>query len=251
VTYRVSPDWTEMRSLEGQGFMADTLRPNIGWLDQYIHPDDHAKVTAAIRHAIETKSVFELEHRVRRPDGTLGWALSRAVPVLGDEGEITEWVGAATDITERKGHEEALRDLTSELERRVSEHTTALRDREERCRALVEASGHIMWTTDTEGRVVEDSPSWREFTGQSLQQRLGRGWLDVVHPGDREHAGSQWREAVAQGRQIETQFLLWHAASRGWHLTQVRARPLRNDDGSVRGWVATNTDLNPLSQSEP
>jgi PAS fold len=53
-------------------------------------------------------SVFEAEHRVRRPDGTLGWALSRAVPLLSDEGEITEWVGAATDITERKGHEEAL-----------------------------------------------------------------------------------------------------------------------------------------------
>jgi PAS domain S-box-containing protein len=251
VTYRVSPDWTEMRSLEGQGFMADTRRPSAGWLDQYIHPDDQAKVTAAIRHAIETKSVFEFEHRVRRPDGTLGWALSRAVPLLGDEGEITEWVGAATDITERKGHEEALRDLTSELERRVSEHTTALRDREERYRALVEASGHIVWTTDAEGRVVEDSPSWREFTGQSPQQRLDRGWLDLVHPGDREHVGRQWREAATHGRQMETQFRLWHAASSEWHLTQVRARPLRDDDGSVRGWVAMNIDLNALSQPEP
>jgi PAS domain S-box-containing protein len=90
-----------------------------------------------------------------------------------------------------------------------------------------------------------------EFTGQSPQQRLGRGWLDVVHPGDREHACRQWREAVTQGRQIETQFRLWHAASREWRLTQIRARPLRNDDGSARGWVAMNIDLNALSQSEP
>jgi len=111
LTYQMSPDWTEMRSLEGQGFMADTRRPSTGWLDQYIHPDDQARVTAAIRHAVETKSVFELEHRVRRPDGTLGWTLSRAVPLLGDEGQITEWVGAATDITERKGRDEALRDV--------------------------------------------------------------------------------------------------------------------------------------------
>jgi PAS domain-containing protein len=43
--------------------------------------------------------VFELEHRVRRPDGTLGWTLSRAVPLLDDDGQIIEWVGAATDVT--------------------------------------------------------------------------------------------------------------------------------------------------------
>jgi len=239
LTYQVSPDWTEMRSLEGQGFTADTRRPGTGWLDQHIHPDDQAEVTAAIRHAIETKSVFELEHRVRRPDGTLGWTLSRAVPLLGDEGQIIEWVGAATDITERKGHDEALRDRAGELERRVAERTAALRDQEERYRALVEASGRIVWTTDAEGRVVDDSPSWREFTGQSLQQRLGRGWLEAVHPDDREHAGRQWCEAVTQGHRIETQFRLWHAAGREWQLTQVRAQPLRNDDGGVRGWIAT------------
>jgi signal transduction histidine kinase/chemotaxis response regulator CheB len=95
VTYRMSPDWTEMRSLEGQGFITDTRRPSTNWLDQYIHPDDQAEFTAAVRRAIESKSTFELEHRIRRPDGTLGWMLSRAVPLLDDEGEISEWVGAA------------------------------------------------------------------------------------------------------------------------------------------------------------
>ncbi len=102
VTYRMSPDWTEMRSLEGQGFIADTHMPSTGWLDRYIHPDDQGEFTTAIRYAIDTKSIFQLEHRVRRSDGTLGWTLSRAVPLLGDEGEITEWVGAATDVTERR-----------------------------------------------------------------------------------------------------------------------------------------------------
>jgi signal transduction histidine kinase/chemotaxis response regulator CheB len=101
VTYRMSPDWTEMRSLEGQGFIADTRRPSTNWLDQYIHLDDQAEFTAAVRRAIETKSTFELEHRVRRPDGTLGWMQSRAVPLLDDEGEVCEWVGAATDVTDR------------------------------------------------------------------------------------------------------------------------------------------------------
>ncbi|MCE0766948.1 response regulator [Pseudonocardia kujensis] len=101
VAYRMSPDWTEMRTLAGHGFIADTDRPSTSWLDTYIHPDDQSHVNATIQQAIRTKSVFELEHRVRRPDGTLGWTLSRAVPLLDDDGQIVEWVGAATDVTTR------------------------------------------------------------------------------------------------------------------------------------------------------
>jgi signal transduction histidine kinase/ActR/RegA family two-component response regulator len=88
VVYRMSPDWTEMRNLDGRGFIADTQRPSMNSLDKYIHPDDQPEVTKAIQHAIHTKAVFELEHRVLRPDGTLGWTLSRAVPLLDDNGEI-------------------------------------------------------------------------------------------------------------------------------------------------------------------
>ena len=99
VTYRMSPDWTEMRALDGRGFIADTAEPSTGWLDTYIHPDDQTRVTEAIEQAIRTTSMFEFEHRVRRPDGTLGWTRSRAVPLLDDDGQIVEWVGAATDVT--------------------------------------------------------------------------------------------------------------------------------------------------------
>ena len=52
--------------------------------------------------AIAQKSIFELEHRVIRADGTLGWTLSRAVPLLNDTGQICEWCGMASDVTERK-----------------------------------------------------------------------------------------------------------------------------------------------------
>jgi PAS domain-containing protein len=51
--------------------------------------------------AIRDKAVFALEHRVRRPDGTLAWTLSRAVPILDDQGEIIEWVGAAAEVPGR------------------------------------------------------------------------------------------------------------------------------------------------------
>src|SRR5262249_8547822 len=89
------------------------------WLATYIHSDDQAHVMASISKAIETKGIFELEHRVIRVDGTLGWAHSRAIPLLGVDGEIAEWFGAARDITERKRAEETQQLLINELNHRV------------------------------------------------------------------------------------------------------------------------------------
>ena len=113
--YRMNPDWSQMLALDGQGFIADTTAPSDAWLGNYLHPDDQPRVMAAIRHSIETKSTFELEHRVRRADGTVGWTLSRAVPLLDAAGNITEWFGAASDVTPRKKAEEALRVSEEEL----------------------------------------------------------------------------------------------------------------------------------------
>ncbi|MFN7948819.1 MAG: PAS domain S-box protein [Blastocatellia bacterium] len=110
VVYRMSPDWREMRHLEGRDFIADTAGPSATWLEKYIHPDDQPHVLATINEAIRTKSMFALEHRVIRVDGTLGWTFSRAIPLLDDEGEIVEWFGAASDVTERKQAEAALRE---------------------------------------------------------------------------------------------------------------------------------------------
>ena len=114
--YSMSPDWREMRELTGSGFLAPTTKPNPDWLNDYIHPDDQATVTAAIAEAIRTKSQFQFEHRVRLADGSLGWTSSRAVPLLDPAGAITEWFGAASDITERVRAEQLADRITNRLE---------------------------------------------------------------------------------------------------------------------------------------
>jgi signal transduction histidine kinase len=108
VVYRMSPDWTEMLILHGQEFIPDTHEPTRSWLQKYIPPEDRSHVLTIIREAIRTKSVFELEHRIVRADGTTGWAFSRAVPLLDRSGAIREWFGMAGDITARKRAEEEL-----------------------------------------------------------------------------------------------------------------------------------------------
>ncbi|MBI0538751.1 hypothetical protein D9599_24650 [Roseomonas sp. KE2513] len=109
-TYSMSPDWTELRRLDGRGFLTDTERPTGSWPDTYIPPEDRPGGWAAIADAIRNKSVFDLEHRVRRADSTLGWTHSRAVPLLEADGTVREWFGAATHVTERKRTEAALRE---------------------------------------------------------------------------------------------------------------------------------------------
>src|SRR5271157_5325400 len=66
VVYRMSADWSEMRQLDGRGFITDTATPRQDWLHEYIHPDDHKQLLKAIALAVRTHSMFELEHRVRR-----------------------------------------------------------------------------------------------------------------------------------------------------------------------------------------
>jgi signal transduction histidine kinase/CHASE3 domain sensor protein/ActR/RegA family two-component response regulator len=108
VIYQMSPDWSEMRYLQGRNFMADQTDPSRTWLDTYIHPDDQQRMTAAIENAIRTRSTFQLEYRVHRVDGTLGWAASRAVPLEDEAGRIIEWFGAASDVTERREAQDKL-----------------------------------------------------------------------------------------------------------------------------------------------
>jgi signal transduction histidine kinase/CheY-like chemotaxis protein/PAS domain-containing protein len=109
VVYRVSPDWRNLRQLDGKGFIQDGIPSDLSWLDTYVPPQHQPQVKPAIEDAIDNKSTFTLEHPVIRTDGTLGWVLSRAVPLFDEHGEIIEWFGTATDVTARREAEEALR----------------------------------------------------------------------------------------------------------------------------------------------
>jgi len=102
VIYRMSPDWTEMYYLDGRNFLNNTGESINNWLQKYIPPEDREQVNTVIQEAIKTKCVFQLEHRVFKADGTAGWIFSRAIPIIGKDGNITEWFGAASDITEKK-----------------------------------------------------------------------------------------------------------------------------------------------------
>ena len=109
-------------------------------------------------------------------------------------------------------------------------------------RALVDASAQIVWTTNPEGKVVEDSPSWRRFTGQTYQQWKGFGWLNALHEEDRNRVKESWLDAVANKEKYFTTYRLRHT-DKAWRWMAVRAVPLIEPDGLTRGWIGMNIDI--------
>jgi PAS domain S-box-containing protein len=109
--YEMNPDWTIALRLEGRkALVGDTklVTPDPDWLNRYFPAEEQPRMIAAIEHAIRAKSNFELELRARRLDGSVGWVLSRAVPMLDENGQIVKWFGTIVDTTERKTAAEAL-----------------------------------------------------------------------------------------------------------------------------------------------
>ncbi|MGH8759619.1 MAG: PAS domain S-box protein, partial [Burkholderiales bacterium] len=125
----------------------------------------------------------------------------------------------------------------------------AVRQTQIRYQALVEASAQIVWTADATGAVVEDSPSWRAFTGQTYEQWKGFGWLDTLHPEDRERISELWQRAVAERTPVQTLYRARHVSGE-WRWTAARAVPMLNSDGSVREWVGMNNDITERKQAE-
>lgn len=117
--YRMNPDWSQLLHLDGGTFLADAEHAMADWMSVYLHQEDHARVQAAIEQAVATRQPLELEHRVHQADGSIGWVASRAVPLTDEQGNLVEWFGAASDITEQRRTNEHLRLVINELNHRV------------------------------------------------------------------------------------------------------------------------------------
>jgi PAS domain S-box-containing protein len=93
-----------------------------GW-QSVVHPDDLQRVNAIWEAAIAEPKLVEFELRVRRFDGVYRWYFVRAVPVLDEPGEVSEWIGTSTDVHEQKVAAQQLAAMNETLEQRVAQRT--------------------------------------------------------------------------------------------------------------------------------
>jgi PAS domain S-box-containing protein len=118
----------------------------------------------------------------------------------------------------------------------------AIRFSEQRLQALVAASAQVVWTAEASGEVKTITPSWTELTGQSQEDAQRFGWLEHVHPDDREEMTEAWREAM-RGRDLYRHAVRFCLRDRTWRYYEIRSAPVLDEDGRIREWVGSCTDV--------
>jgi PAS domain S-box-containing protein len=224
VIYTMSANWTEMHQLDGRRFLPSTRSSSRNWLGKYIHPDDQPRVWGTIQEAISTKSIFELEYRVRRADGGLGWTFSRAVPLLDAEGEIQEWFGAASDVTARKHAEEALRES------------------EARFRHMADSAPALIWMSDAEGKVTFANMHYEYMFGRPASDMLGCGWKEIILPEDLDQYYSAFLEAFHARAPFRREARVRDKKGRVVWL-RCEGVPRTDDAGRFLGYTGCNVDI--------
>jgi PAS domain S-box-containing protein len=152
-----------------------------------------------------------------------------------------------SNIYQENGHKVIQCNVRDVSERKEVE--ARVRRSERRYRSLVLASAQVIWSTDAHGQAVEDSVSWRTFTGQSFPEFRGAGWLEAIHPEDRLRVSQEWTEAEKDQRILQSQYRLW-GKGLGYRWMESRAVPILNREGTLCEWVAANTDITELREAQ-
>jgi two-component system CheB/CheR fusion protein len=159
------------------------------------------------------------------------WFNLRIMPYRTLENVIDGLVITFTDASAARALESSLREQASEL------------------RQMAESLPALVWGCRPDGNCDYVSPRWVEYTGAPARELLHYGWLNQVHPDDREEAREAWRVAVEAGTDLNREFRVRDAGG-AYRWFQTRAVPIRDGQGAIVKWYGTNTDVDDLKRAE-
>jgi PAS domain S-box-containing protein len=124
-----------------------------------------------------------------------------------------------------------------------------LRQTEARYEALTQVLTVVVWTTDPDGRVIAPQGPWGEYTGQSWEQHREFGWVEAIHPDDRDRVQAE----VTRARQAKDCYRVatrvWHGLSQAYRRCDARGLPIRRD-GQLVEWIGTCIDVEDQRRAE-
>lgn len=195
--------------------------------DYFTEPD---KARRGYEEVFRAGSVHDYPLEIRGAGQHTMPVMYNAVLYRDEAGKVLGVFAAARDVTERRRAEQGMKAS------------------ERRYRSLVQATSLLVWTTDPDGK-VGDLPIWREFTGQTMEEVRGDGWLQALHPEDRPHAWAAWSKAVVGRTLYEVEY---RVRRRDGEYRDFLARgvPVLDDGGAIREWVGTCADITDRKQAE-
>jgi PAS domain S-box-containing protein len=187
-----------------------------------IHPDD-MELFHEWRYAVADPKKFTAEFRVRRYDGQYRLVSTTAVPVFDEDGRLREWVGAMTDITERRRGEDDIRES------------------DERFQGLATAFPQLVWSSKPDGNLEYANALWKDYTGPSGNLPI---WEGLLHPDDANPHMERWRDSMESGKMFESQARLRRAADGTYRWFICRAVAVCSRDNRIVRWLGACTDIN-------
>ena len=134
------------------------------------------------------------------------------------------------------------------IERHLADQ--ALQESEQRFRTLVEVSPQVVWFCGADGQVTYCNPFWHAFSGLTLEETRGGGWMDVIHPGHRDRVASRWENALDTLAPYEVEIPFKRASDGEYRWFVVRGMPIRNPNGQVVQWIGIALDIHERKQAE-
>ncbi|BAZ20021.1 multi-sensor signal transduction histidine kinase [Kalymmatonema gypsitolerans NIES-4073] len=211
------------------GRSRDRLYENPKDFIEAIHPQDRARVIAASK-TFDHGDVYTQEYRIVRPDGEERWVWTRAVPVKNELGEYRIF-GISEDITEQK------------------RATEALRESEERFRKLADEAPVLIWMNDANASGTFVNQYCLEFTGRPLEELLGEGWAEGIHPEDKQRCFEIYLSAFKKHQRFQYVCRYLHADGEYRWLINMGV-PRFASDGSFIGYIGCCTDITERMQAE-
>ncbi|MBU7587224.1 MAG: PAS domain S-box protein [Nostoc sp. TH1S01] len=145
---------------------------------------------------------------------------------------------------------QASRQKIQQLNQKLAqENAEQLRQSEQRYRSLINASAQIVWIADANGIAKSSPKGWEELTGQTPAEYMGGGWLNVVHPDDRDRTVECWQESYTNRTIYETEFRV-RMKDGNYRNFVVRGVPILDVNGEVSEWIGTCTDITERKQAE-
>ena len=206
------------------GIQSDTYYGDVEEFRHRIYPEDQALVWEAVADARQKREPFTAEFRVLHLDGTVRWVTEGGQFYYSANGDAVRMLGMAVDITERKQAEQALR------------------EGEERFRLVANTAPVLIWMSGTDKLCNYVNQRWLEFTGRPLEDELGNGWAEGVHPEDLKGCMDTYTQAFDRREYFQMEYRLRrHDGQYRW-LSAIGV-PRFNPDHSFAGYIGSCTDV--------